>query len=542
MTPILSRKPRKGPLPARRDSVLTHLGVIGMDSIEPVIVGALIGGEPLLLIGPHGTGKSYLLNRISAGLGLEWRHYNASLLNYDDLVGFPLPGKNGTLEYVQTPASIWGAEAVFIDEISRCRPDLQNKLFPIIHERRVQGILLEKLVYRWSAMNPPSNGDDDDDPGYRGSEPLDAALADRFAFVVPMPEWGAFSESQQVRVILADETPVTEEASHRLRSLVSSGRSMLSAIREEFSPQIAGYVRILAGLLLQAGIQLSPRRAGTLLRNILAVHSARLACSAGAEGSESAFLALSHSLPHAAAGEKVDRVKILAAHREAWKIAGMEESDPRRIVLLEKDPLLRVLRASKIDSIPHGEFSTIVADSLATLRPGERHALAAGLFEYGAAGRLVAAVAEQCAGLYSLAATPQDITEGVFSGSERCQVWRALVSRLAKLKEGDPDIPLTTNLFTGLFAVGELPHIADIEKTMSAWSKARAKIRRFYEEEREIQNTRDGSGSRCNFRLRTQAKQLAPQHVVCTAVDHPAPVAISTDGISRHRFRSCRGR
>ena len=189
MTPTPSKKSRKAsPGTANRDSVLTQLGIIGMGSIEPVILGALIGGEPLLLIGPHGTGKSYLLNRISAGLGLEWRHYNASLLNYDDLVGFPLPGKNGTLEYVQTPASIWGAEAVFIDEISRCRPDLQNKLFPIIHERRVQGILLDKLVYRWSAMNPPANGDDDDDPGYRGSEPLDAALADRFAFVVQMPE------------------------------------------------------------------------------------------------------------------------------------------------------------------------------------------------------------------------------------------------------------------------------------------------------------------------------------------------------------------
>ena len=74
-------------------------------------------------------------------------------------------------------------EAVFVDEISRCRPDLQNKLFPIIHERRVQGIALDRLVYRWSAMNPPPSEEDDDEPTYRGSEALDVALADRFAFV-----------------------------------------------------------------------------------------------------------------------------------------------------------------------------------------------------------------------------------------------------------------------------------------------------------------------------------------------------------------------
>lgn len=50
---------------------------------------------------------------------------------------------------------------MIFDEISRCRPDIQNKLFPIIHERRVQGIALDDLRFRWAAMNPPSTDDDD---------------------------------------------------------------------------------------------------------------------------------------------------------------------------------------------------------------------------------------------------------------------------------------------------------------------------------------------------------------------------------------------
>ena len=105
--------------------ILERLGIVGMESIEPVILAALIQQDPMLLIGPHGTGKSYLLNRLAAALRLQHRHYNASLLNFDDLVGYPLPNGSGGLDYIQTPASIWAAQSVFIDE--RCRPEVQNK-------------------------------------------------------------------------------------------------------------------------------------------------------------------------------------------------------------------------------------------------------------------------------------------------------------------------------------------------------------------------------------------------------------------------------
>jgi len=87
------------------------LGLQGLDGLAPVLVAALVTEEPLLLIGPHGTAKSLLLTRVAATLGLEWRHYNASLLNFDDLVGFPLPGKDDSLEYATTPAAIWSAGA-----------------------------------------------------------------------------------------------------------------------------------------------------------------------------------------------------------------------------------------------------------------------------------------------------------------------------------------------------------------------------------------------------------------------------------------------
>ncbi len=65
------------------------LGLQGLTALAPVLVAALATEEPLLLIGPHGTAKTLLLIRVGAALGLTVRHYNASLLNFDDLVGFP---------------------------------------------------------------------------------------------------------------------------------------------------------------------------------------------------------------------------------------------------------------------------------------------------------------------------------------------------------------------------------------------------------------------------------------------------------------------
>jgi MoxR-like ATPase len=73
----------------------------------------------MLLIGNSGTGKTFLLNSLSEALRLQHRHYNASLISFDDLVGFPYPDQEkSSVKFLQTPATVWGAESVLIDEIS----------------------------------------------------------------------------------------------------------------------------------------------------------------------------------------------------------------------------------------------------------------------------------------------------------------------------------------------------------------------------------------------------------------------------------------
>ena len=84
---------------ARRQKphLLEGLGLIGLDDIEPVVVAATAAELPMLLVGPHGTGKSLLLTRVADALGLTWRHDNAGLLNYDDLIGYPAATPGGLM-------------------------------------------------------------------------------------------------------------------------------------------------------------------------------------------------------------------------------------------------------------------------------------------------------------------------------------------------------------------------------------------------------------------------------------------------------------
>ena len=255
------------PTPARRRPLLRELHIFGLDHLDPLILAALADQRPLLLIGAHGTAKSELLNRLAQALSLSHRHYNASLISFDDLLGYPVPNaRRDGLEYLRTPADLWDAESVFLDEISRCRPEHQNKLFSIIHERRVQGLPLERLRYCWSAMNPPVSLDGEETEGetYHGSLPLDPALADRFAWVVEIPAFEDLGPEDRTEIIAhGGETPA---AWPDLHALIESVRDRMRATDPALKDWIEKYVNGLVAPLRDAGLSMSGRRAVILAR------------------------------------------------------------------------------------------------------------------------------------------------------------------------------------------------------------------------------------------------------------------------------------
>lgn len=426
--------------------LFTRLGLYGLSSIQVPVLASLASETPLLLTGSHGCGKSLLLERIATALGLEWRHYNASLLNFDDLVGYPLPDEHGQLRYVQTPASVWGAEAVFVDEISRARVDIQNRLFPIIHEKRLQGIALERLRFRWAALNPPpADGEGD----YAGSEPLDVALADRFAFHVAVPEWLSFPETVREQVVRAGGVAPDPDAGAELQRVLLETRLRQPLVEARWGTALARYVRIAAGNLAGAGLHWSARRAGFVYRNALVVHAVREVLDARAKIADSVWLAVLHSQPFLAAGIAFEARKLLAVHKEAWRLAEARADDPIGLILGEADPVRRAQLAVLTPGLRKSDATTVVTDALAALGPGGAHALALWLVEGGHLLRLAAVGVDTVGNWYNQIATTQSLNETVVPYNARHGVWLKLKERLAKLGPAEAAV---ANLLASQFA------------------------------------------------------------------------------------------
>ena len=292
---------------------LRAIGAYSFDRAAPVILAALVTEDPLLLIGASGTGKTFLLNSLSEALGLEHRHYNASLISFDDLVGFPFPDPDRTgVRFLQTPATVWGAESVLVDEISRCKPEHQNRLFSLIHERRLQGIALDRLRFRWAAMNP-CGADQDGAGGYAGSEPLDLALADRFGLFVEAVDWNGLEEADRVRIADPAGEGALAEDGGVLRAALAGWRAAFLQQAEACPGQVLGYAVAATSFFNQHGLRISPRRARFLTRSLLAG-----AIVAGGPGEPLFRAILAASLPQPAWGQKVDPAVAEAAHRVAW--------------------------------------------------------------------------------------------------------------------------------------------------------------------------------------------------------------------------------
>jgi MoxR-like ATPase len=377
-----------------RRSLLRPLGIVGYDALEPALLAALATEDPLLLVSEHGAAKTLLLVRLANALGLELRHYNASLLQFDDLAGFPIPDERGGIRYAAPPGAIWGAEVVFIDEIGRCRPEVANKLFPIIHERRIQGVPLDRLRFRWAATNPPpeaqaaANAPFD---AYEGVERLDPALADRFAYVVQLPNFADLSDADRASIVRGTELAPDDRATSSVRELVACTRALLPTVHDTHGDAASAYVLALAPRLAASHLASGGRRAATLRRNLLAVHAACLAL--GRPGDESAACsAMLASIPDIVR-RPVPRSVLLAAHKAAWREAALPATDPARALTAVRDPQRRATLAVTLPDVPHTLRGEALCGALAEMPAFESQVMAWQLFPRIIGGDVVPATA-----------------------------------------------------------------------------------------------------------------------------------------------------
>jgi MoxR-like ATPase len=451
-TPTTSqpRRSRKAKSPI---AFTASLGIQGWGAVDAILLAALALEAPVLLVGAHGTAKTLVAERVANALDQQFRHYNASLLNYDDLVGIPVPDDNGGLNYLGAEGAVWDAEFVFLDEINRCRPDLQNKLFPLVHERRIAGEDLTALHHRWAAINPPGLLGDADSH-YLGVEELDEALIDRFWFIVPVPNWSEIGRDDRIALVRSGaEVPAPRPDEALPVDLIAQTSAALEAIDATSGDRIADYVVTLVDELAKGGVLLSPRRARLLLRAICAVHAARIILEGDkSDLVKSAEIALVHALPSRATSTPPTYSQVMAAHRQAWELSDLEQGALQRELLEEPDPVRRVWIANQRGADDQMLARLITAAFAAAPSKADQYSLAAVFTRAFAERDLTPAAWSPLTELAQTVLVPRDEVHRVLPGTELGTV-REIKAFIAQNEVDDLDRAFLYGIDTDWFAL-----------------------------------------------------------------------------------------
>jgi hypothetical protein len=149
---------------------------------------------PLLLIGPHGIGKSELLQQAAAELAIGCVVFDLSLMEPVDLLGLPRE-KDGQTVY-SPPAALprKGRGFLVFEELNRCPAYMRSPCLQLLTARRLNDYALPSGWLPVAAINPP------EEDGYEVVE-LDPALLSRFVKVAvkaDRSEWLAWARGQGV--------------------------------------------------------------------------------------------------------------------------------------------------------------------------------------------------------------------------------------------------------------------------------------------------------------------------------------------------------
>jgi len=311
-------------------AILPKIGIYGWKADdENLLLASLLTGDPLLLIGTHGTAKTGLACKVAEALGWKFIAYDASKCLFEDVLGYPNVKKlqEGVVEYIGSPVTIFDKEFVLIDELNRALPEMQSKWLEVVRSRKIMGFPT-KVKWVWAAMNPA---------GYSGTQSLDEALAGRFALFAYPPEALAMSEEDRIKVarhINGDDAlaldawgqgareatvPLEEirKVGAEVRRLITAAAGHFTALRNDMTA-IGEFLAKFSDLLnreTKGAVQLDGRRLGFIYRNILAVRAVEIAKAtlAGEEArpfKESARYAVLSGIPVGLNDQSVNRADV----------------------------------------------------------------------------------------------------------------------------------------------------------------------------------------------------------------------------------------
>jgi hypothetical protein len=327
---------RACPPDGRNKTMFEQMNIFGLGEIEDLILAGLVTGDPVLLVGRHGSGKTMLTKKIAESMNTKFIAYDASKALFDDVIGFPNPKSmcDGVLDYIPTPISIWDKEFVLVDEISRANPSMQNKWLEIIRSRQVMGKHIPNLKYVFAAMNPAFS--------YTGANPLDPALSGRFAFIIPVPE--AYNmETEDIKKIIQNvcdddavalvtptgvmnAAPTNERAGKPAlraptREIVNQGRELYPKLADKYHAILGDYILKLSSNLLMNRVKVDGRRLGMINRNCLAYLAVKTIKHVDVEKDfmDHVYHCVRHSLPDEQTGEPIREDVVMSAHLSSVK-------------------------------------------------------------------------------------------------------------------------------------------------------------------------------------------------------------------------------
>ena len=285
------------------------------DSDETCVLASLLTGEPVLFVGPPGTAKTEIIYMIGSSFKelskrkypnnpekwFNFNVYDTSKINFEDLIGWPNPNalKEGKINFIESPTTIWNKDLIGLDELNRCAEDRQANLFEVIRNRTCMGSPTN-VKFIFSAINPY---------GDAGTNNLSSAIVDRHMFFlhfagfdkmnsdlrkkviervgtfdsVGLRHWGSNKSKFATSTKTGDKiNNVLADQGERLQELIQEAADAYPIIQEQIGKPVTSLIDTLISRLAtekdpKNTPSISGRRAGMMARAIIAYRAIQLA-------------------------------------------------------------------------------------------------------------------------------------------------------------------------------------------------------------------------------------------------------------------------
>lgn len=247
--------------------LLSNTGLLGWDAQEPAILAALVADLPILLYGSHGQAKTQgakAIARSLLGSTCTFQAYDYSRCTQEQIMGVlnPVGLTKGKLEYIKSPHTVWGADAVLFDEFNIANVMMGSMIHELLLEKTILGQETSvKLTF--AAANPP----DVYETNY-----VSLPTASRFFFIsVPSANdlLNPNARSKNLERVLLQEEDVFESPPETIKNIVHHCRNVI--FNEKSKKEIAAITKTISEALNQFnGIIFSTRQSVYLYKLILA--------------------------------------------------------------------------------------------------------------------------------------------------------------------------------------------------------------------------------------------------------------------------------